>query len=177
MSRSEFEDQYDAAVEGEETRQIQKALVANPVSLLEPASPILVKRDTSVRDAISKMKEHHQGAVCVVDDAGKLIGIFSERDVLMRVVGMDLDVRATSLGKVMTPNPEALRSTSKIAFALNRMSVGGFRNLPIVDDSGRPIGIVFTRHFVKFIVSLFPEATLNLPPAEALKHPNRMAGG
>ncbi len=176
MTRSEFEEQYDAAVAGEE-KEIQAALVSNAVSLLDPAPPILVKRDLSVRDAIAKMKESRQGAVCVVDDAGRLVGIFSERDVLMRVVGVDLDPRSTPVGKVMTANPEALRPTAKIAFALNRMSVGGFRNLPIVDDAGRPIGIVFTRHFVKFIVSLFPEATLNLPPEEALKHPNRMAGG
>lgn len=176
MARSEFEEQYDAAVAGEE-KEIQGALVGNPVSLLEPAEPILVKRDMSVRDAIGKMKAARQGAVCIVDDAGKLSGIFSERDVLMRVVGMDLDVHKTTLGEVMTPNPEALRPTAKIGYALNRMSVGGFRNLPIVDDAGRPIGIVFTRHFVKFIVSLFPEATLNLPQNEKLKNPERMSGG
>ncbi|HVY61102.1 MAG TPA: CBS domain-containing protein [Planctomycetota bacterium] len=175
-ARSEFEEQYDAAVAGEE-KEIQGALVGNPVSLLEPAQPILVTRGTTVRDAIGKMKEARQGAVCIVDDAGKLAGIFSERDVLTRVVGMDLDVHKTAVGQVMTANPESLRPTAKIAYALNRMSVGGFRNLPIVDETGKPIGIVFTRHFVKFIVSLFPEATLNLPQTDALKNPNMISGG
>jgi len=178
MARSEFEEQYDAAVAGEEgDRAVDAAILTQPVSHLEPAEPILVRRDVTVREAADRMKEKRQGAVCVVDDAGKLVGIFSERDVLTRVVASDLDVRRTPVGSVMTPSPEAIQPSTKIAFALNLLSVGGFRNLPIVDASGKPIGIVFTRHFVKYIVSLFPEATLNLPPQEALKDPNQIAGG
>lgn len=176
MARSEFEEQYDAAVAGEE-REIQSALLKDPVSLLEPAEPVLVKSSATVREAIAAMTAARQGAVCVVDEQGKLLGIFSERDVLNRVVGMDRDAAKTRIADVMTARPETISLHTKIARALNRMSVGGFRNLPIVDDQGRPIGIVFTRHFVKFIVSLFPEATLNLPPQEKLKRPSEIEGG
>jgi CBS domain-containing protein len=175
-ARSEFEEQYDAVVADEE-REIKSALLTNSVSLLEPAQPLLVKRATTVREAVSVMKNSGQGAVCVVGDQGELVGIFSERDVLRRVVGADLDANKTTVGQVMTERPETLRPTAKIAFALNRMSVGGFRNLPIVDEGGKPIGIVFTRHFVKFIVSLFPEATLNIPSQDKLKHPSEISGG
>jgi CBS domain-containing protein len=178
MARSEFEEQYDAMVAGEE-REIHSALLKDAVSRLEPATPILVRKDMTVREAVRKMQESgsHQGAVCVVDDAQKLVGIFSERDVLRRVVGKDLDPNKTTVGEVMTPNPETLRPTAKIAYALNRMSVGGFRNLPIVDGAGKPIGIVFTRHFVKFIVSLFPEACLNIPQEDVIKQPDMISGG
>jgi CBS domain-containing protein len=113
----------------------------------------------------------------VVDDGGKLVGIFSERDAVTRVVGKDLDVNKTKVGDVMTSNPEALTPDHKICYALNRMAARGFRNIPIVDPDGRPVGIVFTRHFVKFIVSLFPEAVLNLPPEPGLKHPEAAEAG
>ena len=108
----------------------------------------------------------HQGAVLVVDDDGKLCGIFSERDILNRVMGKRIDPDKTTLDEVMTKSPLALKAGDKIADALHHMAVRGFRNIPIVKDD-KPIGIVFTRHFVKFIVSLFPNVSSDLPAANA----------
>lgn len=176
MARSEFEDEYDASLEGEQ-HKILGAILSEDLRVLDPSEPIRVSRDATVRDVIRKLTEERQGAVCVVDANGRLVGIFSERDVMTRVVAKDLDVNKTRVGDVMTAEPEALTPDHKICYALNRMSVRGFRNVPIVDGAGRPVGIVFTRHFVKFIVSLFPEAVLNLPPEPGLKHPEAAERG
>jgi CBS domain-containing protein len=64
----------------------------------------------------------------------------------------------------MTPDPETLRPDHGIALALNRMTDGGYRHIPLVDAEGRPVGIVAMRDIVRFIVSMFPDAVLNVPP-------------
>jgi len=75
--------------------------------------------------------------VLVIDATGRLTGIFTERDVLTRVVGKDLDARRTALAGVMTRNPEALTARDRVAYAVNRMSVAGYRTIPLVDPEGR----------------------------------------
>jgi len=175
-ARSEHEDQYDAALRGD-VSGLRDAIVNDKLREIEPAEPILCTTDTTVRQAIERIRDHadHQGAVCVVDDAGKLIGIFSERDLMNRVLNENLTADQTTVGEVMTRSPIALTASDKIADALHLMAVHGFRNIPIVQDE-KPIGIVFTRHFVKFIVSLFPELTLNRN-IRGLKSPGVMDGG
>jgi CBS domain-containing protein len=65
---------------------------------------------------------------------------------------------------VMTPDPQTLGPEDGIAFALNRMIIGGFRHIPIVDDAGAPHAVLSLREVVAFIVSLLPQRFLNLPP-------------
>jgi CBS domain-containing protein len=64
---------------------------------------------------------------------------------------------------VMTPDPECLTPDDDIAYALNKMAVGGFRHIPLVDEYGRPAGLIGMRHVVEHIVHLFPREILNLP--------------
>jgi len=175
-ARSENEDVYDRAVVGEKD-EIRGAILNDALRVIEPSEPILCPLDTSVRAAVDLIKDHpkRHGAVCVVDADGKLVGIFSERDVLNRVLGKDKDLEKTTVADVMTKDPIALSPDDKIGDALHHMSVRGFRNIPIVKD-GKPIGIVFTRHFVKFIVSLFPEGTLNRRVG-GVKNPDTMHSG
>ena len=68
----------------------------------------------------------------------------------------------------MTPDPECLTPGDRIAYALNKMSVGGFRHIPLVDEDGRPVGVVAMRNIVDFVVDLFPGEVLNLPPSPGL---------
>jgi CBS domain-containing protein len=69
----------------------------------------------------------------------------------------------------MTPNPETLSVHSAVAYALNKMSVGGFRHIPVVDDERRPAFVVSVRDVVEFLVDAFPREVLNLPPDEGVK--------
>jgi CBS domain-containing protein len=70
----------------------------------------------------------------------------------------------TPLSEVMTADPEAVGEDDGIAFALNRMILGGFRHVPVVDQDGRAVGVLSLREVVAFIVSLLPGRVLNLPP-------------
>lgn len=178
MARSEFEDQYDHVLAKEEEERIEGELLKSKIRTLEPFEPICVEEDTTVAEAIELIvtSNGHKG-VCVVDDLGQLIGIFTERDVLTQIVSRNRAASEVAVKEVMTPDPEALKPDDTAAFALNRMASQGFRTIPIVDDENHPIGILFTRHFVKFIVSLFQEATMNLPPDTELKNPDQLYGG
>jgi CBS domain-containing protein len=118
-----------------------------------------------------------QPGVLVVDGQGRLIGIFTERDLLTRVVGQGRDPRTTALAEVMTAHPEALSPRDRVCYAVNRMSVAGYRTVPLLDATGRPIGVVTVHDFIKWLAHLFPEAVLNLRPGDELKRPLEVDAG
>ena len=104
------------------------------------------------------------GIGCVlICRAGKLKGIFTERDVLAEVVGRGIDPAKTPVRKLMTENPEYLRPTDSIAYALNKMSVGGYRHVPLVDNARVPVGVISVKDLIGYIVHFFPKSIMNLP--------------
>lgn len=124
----------------------------SPVETLNPRQPICVPLGTSVEEAIRRMVDQRIGCLCVVED-GYLRGIVTERDILTRVVGRRLDLKKTVVDEVMTPDPEYLISGDTVAFALNRMHVGGFRHVPILDPKGRPTGLISVKDIVAHLAS------------------------
>ena len=173
---SEFEDEYSETLDTD-FRTLEGALLNDTVRLLEPAEPIRLTGEASVQDAIGHMVAQHRAAVVVVDAEGRLTGIFTERDVLIRVLGERRDPAHTPLAEVMTPNPETLTFQDRICFAVNRMSTAGFRTIPLLDEGRRPIGIITVNDVVKWLAEVFPEAVLNLRPGDRLKHPLQVDAG
>jgi CBS domain-containing protein len=169
MTSSEFDEAYEDDPSGRErTEQVLGEAILNaPIRVLEPRPAVTLDEDATIGDAIRLMLEQRIGAILVVR-GGKIKGIFTERDVLRRVVSASLD-RARPLREVMTPDPETLGLEDGIAFALNRMIIGGFRHVPIVDEAGAPCTVLSLREVVAFIVSLLPNQVLNLPPEPALE--------
>jgi len=102
--------------------------------------PRLAETDTAAQ-ALELMKSESHDCVLVMRDA-KLAGIFTSRDFLNRIVAVKGDARTTPLAKVMTPGPRTLKAQDPVAFAVNWMAVEGFRNVPIVDDAGYPLGVL-----------------------------------
>ena len=92
-----------------------------------------------VADAAQRMLQARQAAVLVVDGGGRLAGIFTERDLLTRVVGRGLDPKTCTLALVMTPDPEVLSLRDRVAYAVHCMSVAGYRTVPLVDAERRPV--------------------------------------
>ena len=176
MEASEFHDEYSESLDAE-FRKLEGALLSDTVNLLAPSDPIPVTPETMVHDAITTMVENRRAAVVVVDGAGRLIGIFTERDVLTRVVGQGRDGQRTTVGEVMTREPEALRPDDRICYAVNRMNIAGYRTIPLVDAEQRPIGIVTVSDVVRWLAEIFPEAVLNLRPEDKLKHPSELDAG
>ena len=95
---------------------------------------------TTVSEAARLMKQRHVGAIMVVEDA-KLVGVFTERDALFRVVAEERNGQTTKLAEVMTHHPQTVHPDQPFAVALEMMHNGRFRNVPVVED-GRLIGTV-----------------------------------
>ena len=161
----------------EELLEIRGAFLDDTIAALDPAQPICLAETATAEEAIAHMLERRQAGVLVVDDAGRLTGIFTERDVLTRVAGAGRDAARTALHDVMTPNPEALSSGDRIAYAVRSMSVAGYRTVPLVDAERRPVGVVTVSDVIRWLAHLFPEAVLNLPPGDTLKNPHAIDAG
>lgn len=173
---SEFYDEYSESLDGE-FRKLEDALLSDEVRLLAPSEPIRLSADASVADAITRMVDNRRAGVVVVDAAGRLTGIFTERDLLTRVVRQGRELERTRLGDVMTPEPEALALDDRVCFAINRMHAAGYRTVPLVDAEHRPIGVVTVNDVLGWLARVFPEAILNLRPGDRVKRPAQMDGG
>jgi len=112
-------------------------------SLMERRKFVTALPSATVREASEMMATKQVGAVLVVEK-GRLIGIFSERDVVFRVVAQGLDPAATPLSAVMTPDPKTAKPNNTFGWAMTIMHENGFRHMPVVEE-GRPIGIVSAR--------------------------------
>jgi CBS domain-containing protein len=151
-------------------------ILQEPIRALPHAEPLSVTRETSVVEAVRLMQEHHVGCV-LVQDEGRLVGIFTERDVLNKIVGSRRSPGRTKVGTVMTADPEALTADAPIAFALNLMSEGGFRHVPLVDNAHRPVGVLSVKHIVSYLAEFFPQEVRNLPPRPELLNPGQVESG
>lgn len=130
---------------------MDSSTLRSPMEVLNHHKPVCVQSSAPVHEAIQKMKNGHIGCVCVVENQS-LVGIFTERDVLTKVVGSGVDISKTIVADVMTPDPEYLFEDDQIAFALNRMQVGGFRHVPLVDLKGKPQGVVSVRDILGYLL-------------------------
>ena len=138
-----------------------------PMSVLPQRSPLCFSREQFVSEAMHAMQKEHRGCVLVTDDGGMespLEGIFTERDVLYRIIDRGRNPATLPLQEVMTRSPDALLSNATVAFVLNRMAVGGFRHVPVVDENDHPVAIISVRDVVEFLVDYFPREIMNLPP-------------
>ena len=117
--------------------------------------PIVVSPQDSVRTAVNKMVDAGVGAVAVVDDAENLVGIFTERDLLTRVVYPGRSVDDTPVEEVMTRNPHvAPAKEMEASEAFEFMTDKHFRHLPVVDENGRLVGMLSVRHLMHRIVEV-----------------------
>ncbi len=148
--------------EGERSRVFDSDMLRQPISVLEPRAPVVVEPQAPALEAVTIMQTERIGCVLVAR-AGKLKGIFTERDVLSQIVGKGIDPAKTAVRKVMTSDPESLRMTDSIAYALNKMSVGGYRHIPLVDKAGAAVGVISVKDIVNYVVDFFPREIMNLP--------------
>ena len=95
----------------------------------------------TVSEAARLMRDRKTGALMVCDKK-HLVGVFTERDALFRVTAEERNPKTTLLADVMTRNPRTIGPNKRLGHALHMMYEGGFRNVPVVDKRGRPLGIV-----------------------------------
>ncbi len=124
--------------------------------VVEGQTVVSALADTTVRAAAISMASNNVGAILVVDAAGKLAGLFTERDVLNRVVARGLDPDSTPLTAVMTTKLQTASPDKPLAHALHMMFEGGFRHVPVVDD-GKPVGMVSARNALGLEIHQFEQ--------------------
>lgn len=113
------------------------------VSDLVNRPPVTVLPTTTVEDAVKLMYKEGVGSVVVTSPEGRVVGIFTERD-LVRIIGMGLPL-TTKIGDVMTKNPLVVREDEHLSRAVSLMAEHRIRHLPIVDAEGRVKGVISAR--------------------------------
>jgi CBS domain-containing protein len=150
------------------------SLSTDPVTQAYPDDPLAVSGDATVGDVMQLMRAQKGSCVLVCNDDGSLAGIFTERDALRWMA--EAGSTTTNIREVMTADPAKLEAKTPVGHAIEMMSEGGYRHLPIVDDAGVPTGIAAVRGIVHYLVDHFPETIYTLPP-EPGKKPSERDGG
>ena len=144
------------------------------VGHLSSPNPITAPADTTVHDVIEIMQLHRIGAVLLETD-GKLVGVFSERDLVNRILGEDIRPD-TPVNTLVSPDPVYLQKTDQIGKAIGLMAELGLRHLPVCSDNLEIEGILSVRQIIQCLAEHYPTEVFNLPPgAEA--HPAAPEGG
>jgi len=127
------------------------------IKVIQNRDFIVTSTGTSVRKAAELMRRHQKGALVAVNADGRLAGICTERDLSFKVLAAGLSPEETTVGEVMTPDPVCIGPDKPFGHALHMMFEGGFRHMPVVDHSHRPIGIVSARDALGLEVLHFRE--------------------
>ena len=166
----------------EERNREKKPILELALSIDEPIDnilfrePVIVKRNIKVSDAIILFNEKDVGCVLVVDDRNKLIGIFTERDVIRKLITKGLDINKEAIENHMTKKPDSLYLSDPIAYALNRMAAGGYRHVPLVNEQNEPVGFLSVRDIIDHLADYYSNEILNLPPSPHTKQLSRDGG-
>jgi len=143
-------------------------LASEPLMVVGRRLPVTVSPGTSIADCLRAIQRTGTGdSVFVTDDGGRLLGVLTERDIFGRLVGPDVapavDLEA-AVEIYMTTSPHTLRLEQTVRDALEIMQSSRYRNVPVVDDDHRLVGVVRQVDILKFFAESFPEELLNLPP-------------
>lgn len=165
----DFPDDGDAYFDPERgaEQRFDARLLRASTRALPTRHPLLFSPSHTVTQAMRAMQKEHRGCVLITEDGSaetRVLGIFTERDVLERIVDRGRNPATLPLAEVMTRDPESLPQDASVAWVLNKMCVGGFRHVPVVDRKGCPVCIVSVRDVVEMLVERFPREVLTLPP-------------
>jgi CBS domain-containing protein len=142
--------------------ELARNLRRDPVTRLDPSPARVVGRSAAVADALDLMRRDNVGCVLVCD-GDRLVGLFTERDLMTRVLAVGKPL-SHPVAEVMTADPETVSPKDPIRLAVRKMKLGGHRHLPVVDESGRPVGVVSVKGVVRYLVEHYPAAVYNQPP-------------
>jgi len=142
--------------------ELARNLKVDSVSRLTPTAPLRIRPEQEVADAVALMRQHRVGCVLVCQDV-RLVGIFTERDLMRRVLAEGLPL-SVPVSVAMTPDPVVVHPKESVGAAVRRMEEGGYRHLPVVDATGRPSGVLSVKRIVHYLAEHFPSTIYNQPP-------------
>lgn len=138
-------------------------MLLDRLTTLPLTPPVTVEAGTPVGQVLEKVQQHRVGCVLVYE-AGRMVGIVTERDFLLKVVARDVDYNATKIDDFMTRNPATLSPDASIGDAASLMTERHFRHIPIIGSDGAAIGVASIKDIIQLLAESFPEQVLNLPP-------------
>ena len=136
--------------------------IDSPISNFDLKEPLIIELGTCLENVLENMQKTNNNCVLTLSNE-KLNGILTERDILLKVTGKGYDLQLTTIDEFITPNPEYVSPEDPLAYALNKMYVGGFRNVPVVNDEMYPIGIISISDIISTIADYFHNEIINLP--------------
>jgi CBS domain-containing protein len=142
--------------------ELARNLKIECVCRLRPTPPLRLGSGATVAEAVALMRQHRVGCLLVCEGE-RLVGVFTERDLMRRVLAAGLPL-SLPLFACMTPDPVVVRPKEPIGVAVRRMEEGGYRHLPVVDEAGCPLGVLSVKRIVHYLVEHFPATIYNLPP-------------
>lgn len=142
--------------------ELSRNLRIDSVSRLRPTPPHLVEDREPVSAAVEVLRREKVGCV-LVTRLGRLVGLFTERDLLARVLAPGLPL-SVPMAECLTPDPVSVSPKDSVQTAIRRMEKGGYRHLPVVDEHDRPVGVLSARRVVHYLVEHFPALVYNHPP-------------
>jgi CBS domain-containing protein len=144
---------------------LAKNLKIDSVSRLHPTPPHHVAPQQTVAAAVALMREKKVGCILVMDGE-RVVGIFTERDLLRKVLAAGRPL-SLPVADFMTRNPVTVHPKEPIGLAIRRMEEGGYRHLPVIDEAGRPVGVLSVKRIVHYLVEHYQPTVYNLPPDPA----------
>lgn len=180
MDRDEVEQEFTISEERERLaeRKMELAISINePIEKVFYKDPFIVTEDTKIIEAINTFNKKDIGCVLVVDkETGKITGIFTERDVIRKLLNGKHDLNNEHVGQYMTRNPDTFRLEDPIAFALNRFAACGYRHIPLVDENNIPVGVISIKDIIEHLADFYSSEVLNLPPSPHAKQKTQEGG-
>jgi CBS domain-containing protein len=159
---------------------LAKCLRNDKISALRLRDVCRVAPSDSIEHVVRRMVACRAGFALVMEPdgsngrvmAGRLLGIFTERDFVNRVVAAGLDP-SQAVETVMTRTPKTVRRSASVHSAVELMASGGYRHLPVLGDGGEPLGVLSVKDVVRYLVEYFPAKVYNLPPTPDQAQPAR----
>lgn len=136
--------------------------INNSISSFDVKKPLIIELGTSLENVLETMRKTKNNCILTLEN-DKLGGILTERDILLKVTGQGYDFELSTIDEFITLNPEYVSPEDPLAYALNKMYVGGFRNVPIVNDEMYPIGIISISDIISIIADYFHKEIIDLP--------------
>ena len=174
---SEDEEWYEGLESDDEESEMSEAVkIQDPISSLRLELPLVVELGTNMKNALNSLQQEKQNCLIITDN-NKLKGILTERDILLKVTGKGFDLDLVTVDEFMTDDPEYLSPEDPLAYALNKMHIGGVRQVPIVNDIMKPVGLISISNIISTIADYFSMEIINLPPLDRIVDSKMQEGG
>lgn len=153
--------QLEMTPQPDSNKQTTKRARQESVSLMGIDDYVCIEPSAPISQAIERMKQD-EGGCAIVCEGDRVVGIFTERDLLTKIVGREVDLDAP-VSQWMSPVVATLKPDATIGEAVSIMNEKSYRNIPLVEN-GKLVGSISVFDVISYLAESYPKTTMNLPP-------------